>query len=164
MAEKHLMLTRCIIACVGYLMQVSNACSSQIADLSMAGWPQCAGDGTARGAGRAIAGSTGARDRSMAAESVIAIRCDSAGGDGCGVVVVLAGRFFAGARAASACRLARLDPVPVSGALVLALYVDGVGTLAFCTCWTICTMLGRLLSARESGGSSLASKWFARPF
>ena len=76
----------------------------------------------------------------MAAESVIAIRCDSAG------------------------RLARLDPVPVSGALVLGLYVDGVGTLAFCTCWTICTMLGQLLSARESGRSPLASKWFARPF
>jgi hypothetical protein len=38
MAEKHLMLTRCIIACVGYLMQVSNACSSQSADLSLARW------------------------------------------------------------------------------------------------------------------------------
>ena len=38
MAEKHLMLTRCIIACVGYLLQVSNACSSQSDDLSLARW------------------------------------------------------------------------------------------------------------------------------
>ena len=98
----------------------------------------------------------------MAAESVIAIRCDSAGGDGCGVVVVLAGRFFAGARAASACRLARLDPVPVSGASERCV---GPGTLCR-RCWhlgilhmldylhyagpaTICSRIRRILAGEQ---------------